>query len=159
MLLLVANPRPPDAQLGDALFRLAAVVVRQRPRDISLTAASTLGTLERSGPRRITQLALSEGVAQPSMTALVAQLERLGLVERREEPADGRVVLVAITEEGSEYLRAARQQTAGMFAALLEELTPAEAAALRVAAPALDHLLELANGPAPKRSGAGRVAR
>ena len=52
------------------------------------TAASTLVTLERTGPRRLTDLAVNEEVTQPSMTALVTQLEELGLAERRRNPAD-----------------------------------------------------------------------
>jgi DNA-binding MarR family transcriptional regulator len=40
---------------------------------LSLTAAATLITLRRSGSCRLTDLAASEGVSQPSMTALVGR--------------------------------------------------------------------------------------
>jgi DNA-binding MarR family transcriptional regulator len=45
-----------------------------------------LNTL-RDGPRRITELAQCEGLAQPTTTLLVKRLEELGLV-RRERQAD-----------------------------------------------------------------------
>src|SRR5271163_2788951 len=94
------------AAAGAALYGLVSGAVRRIPRELSLTSASTLATLERTGPRRITDLAVIEGVTQPSMTTLVKVLERDGMVERRGDPGDGRVALVAVTEAGSELVRA-----------------------------------------------------
>ena len=91
--------------IGEALFTLGTVAIRRRDRTLSLTGASTLATLERTGPRRLTDLAVTEDVTQPSMTALVRQLVDLGLAERRRDPADARVVLVALTPAGRQYLR------------------------------------------------------
>jgi DNA-binding MarR family transcriptional regulator len=110
---------------------------------MSLTATSTLSTLDRTGPRRITDLAAVEGVAQPSMTVLVGGLERSGLVERRADPTDGRVALVAVTEAGSNYIRARRRAGAEAFVQLLEKLPADEVATLVAAIPALEHLREL----------------
>jgi DNA-binding MarR family transcriptional regulator len=107
---------------------------------MSLTSLSTLATLDRTGPRRITDLAVVEAVAQPSMTAVVRNLERAGLVERREDPSDGRVALVALTEEGSRFLRARRRAGAAAFGRLIDQLPADEAAALAAAVPALEHL-------------------
>ena len=95
--------------LGEALFALGIVAVRGRDQNLSLTAASTLATLERTGPRRLTELAMNEGITQPSMTAVVSQLESLGLAERRADPGDLRVVLVAITRVGRHQLRTMRR--------------------------------------------------
>src|ERR1700733_13335691 len=89
--------------IGKTLHGLHAAAIRRLPREMSLTALSTLSTLDRSGPRRITDLAAVEGVTQPSMTFLVRTLERSEFVERRTDPADKRVVLVAITASGSRY--------------------------------------------------------
>src|ERR1700739_112188 len=71
------------AVAAEAIYPLLTAAVRHQPRDISLTAASTLATVERTGPRRITDLAVTQGVTQPSMTALVTVLVRAGLAERR----------------------------------------------------------------------------
>ena len=54
---------------------------------LSLTAAATLATLERSGPSRLTWLAVREGVTQPAMTQLISRLEEAGLVQRAADPA------------------------------------------------------------------------
>jgi len=129
--------------IGAALYALVTLAVRDGPREISLTAASTLATLDRTGARRLTDLAVIEGVTQPSMSVLVTGLEQAGLAERRREPADKRVVLVALTAAGSEYIRARRRAGAEAFAELIDKLSDAEAAALAAAVPALSRLLDL----------------
>jgi DNA-binding MarR family transcriptional regulator len=131
--------------VAEALFGLMTAAVRQAPREISLTSASTLATLERVGPRRITELAASEGVAQPSMTALVTGLERSGLVARGRNLGDQRVVLVTLTPEGAGYLQARRRAGAAAFAQLIDKLPSEESFALLAAAPALVHLHDLDN--------------
>jgi DNA-binding MarR family transcriptional regulator len=110
---------------------------------MSLTSLSTLSTLDRTGSRRITDLAVIEGVTQPSMTVLIRVLERAGLVERRGDPADGRVALVALTDAGSTFIRARRQAGAEAFVELIDKLAPDEAAALAAAIPALEHLRKM----------------
>jgi len=126
--------------VGEALSALASLAVRGRTRELSLTAESTLATLERTGPQRLTDLARGEGVTQPSMTSVVSQLGDLGLAERLPDPADGRVVRVTITEAGRRHLAAARRASASVFTAVIDKLTEQEAAAL----PALRRLRELA---------------
>ena len=134
--------------LGEALFALAPLAVRRRSRELSLTATATLATLERTGPRRLTDLAASEGVTQPSMTAVVSRLEDAGFAERRADPGDRRVVLVAISQAGRHYLGAMRRAGASAFTVLIDKLPAQEAAALSAALPALRRLLELAaEGP------------
>lgn len=131
------------ARSADVVYDLLSSLLRRVSRDLSLTSTSALGTLNRTGPRRITDLAAMSGITQPSATTLVATLERAGLVERRSDPADRRVVLVAITEAGSAYMHARRQTGIETFARLIERLPVDEAAALTAALPALRHLREI----------------
>jgi DNA-binding MarR family transcriptional regulator len=121
----------------------AAVSIRRLPREMSLTALATMATLDRSGPRRITDLAAVEGVTQPSMTSLVSALERSEFVQRLTDITDKRVVLVAITASGSRYVRVRRRAGAESFALLIDKLPAEEFEALAAASPALAHLLEL----------------
>jgi DNA-binding MarR family transcriptional regulator len=134
----------PDGPAG-ALYGLLATLLRRVPRDLSLTSLAALSTLDRTGPRRITDLAVIEGITQPSMTVLVTALERGGLVTRLSDPADGRVTLVALTAEGLLYLRSRRSAGADALAQLIDKLPPGEAAALAAAIPALQHLRDLDN--------------
>ncbi|MEU4507208.1 MULTISPECIES: MarR family transcriptional regulator [Streptomyces] len=110
---------------------------------MSLTSAATLATLDRTGPRRITDLAAVEGVTQPAMTALVRVMEESGLVERRGDASDKRVTLVCLTEAGASYARTRRQAGVHAFERLIGELTGDEVEALMAALPALKHLAEL----------------
>lgn len=129
--------------IGEALYGLVTLAVKHGPREISLTAASTLATLDRTGARRLTDLAVIEGVTQPSMSVLVTGLEQAGLAERRPDPADKRVVLVGLTPAGIDYIHARRRAGAATFAGLIDKLPAAEGAALMAAVPAMNHLREL----------------
>jgi DNA-binding MarR family transcriptional regulator len=126
-----------------AVYGLAATLLRRSPRDISLTSLGTLSTLDRTGAKKITELAAIEGVTQPSMTTLIAGLEKAGLVERSGDPNDKRVSLVSITGVGRDYIRRRRRAATEAFAALVSELPPDEAAALAAAVPALVRLQEI----------------
>ena len=128
-----------------AVYGLLATLLRRAPRDISLTSLATLSTLDRTGARKITELAAIEGVTQPSMTTLIAGLEKAGLVERSGDPNDRRVCLVSITSAGRDYIGRRRQAGTEAFAALVTELPPEEAAALAAAVPALVRLREIDN--------------
>jgi DNA-binding MarR family transcriptional regulator len=128
-----------------AVYGLLASLLRRAPRDISLTSLSTLSTLNRAGTRRITELAAIEGVTQPSMTTLIASLERQGLVERSGDPRDKRVSLVSLTEAGREYMVQRRKAGIEAFSTLVSQLPPEEAATLAAAIPALERLQALDN--------------
>jgi DNA-binding MarR family transcriptional regulator len=129
--------------LGEALYTLAAGVIRRRSRTLSLTALSTLSTLEQTGPRRLTDLAVTEEITQPSMTALVTQLEQHGLAERRRDRADARVVLVAITRGGRQFMRERRRAGAQILTELIDKLDELDAAQLHSALPALLRLVDV----------------
>jgi len=110
------------------------------PSGLSLTAAATLSTLERSGPSRLTWLAEREGVTQPAMTQLIARLQDADLVSRTSDPDDGRAVQVRITAEGKAMLAHRRAVRAERLAGLLDRLTAADRAALAAALPVIDAL-------------------
>jgi DNA-binding MarR family transcriptional regulator len=135
--------RRASTAIGSVLYGLATRAVRRAPRDLTVTSAATLATLDRTGPRRITDLAMIEGVTQPAMTVLVRVMEESGLVERRGDPSDKRVTLVSLTEAGASYVRARRQAGVQAFARLIDKLTDDEVEALMAALPALQHLAAL----------------
>ena len=110
------------------------------PDGLSLTAAATLATLDRSGPCRLTVLAAHEGVTQPAMTQLVDRLQGMGLLDRVPDPADGRVVQIRITGEGRALLARRRAVRAERVAGLLAGLSPGDRALLTAALPPLEAL-------------------
>ncbi len=122
----------------ERVFRLFRSLIQ--PSDMSMTAAATLARLERDGPSRLTTLAVREGVTQPAMTQLISRLQDAGLAVREADPTDGRVVRVAITDEGRATLAHRRARRAEQLAGVLAQLSAEHRAALAAALPALDAL-------------------
>jgi DNA-binding MarR family transcriptional regulator len=83
------------------------------------------------------------------MTQLIARLQGEGLVTRVPDPADGRVVQVAITDQGRAVLSRRRAARTERLAALLATLSPEERAAMTAALPALDVLVGVGRDDLP----------
>jgi DNA-binding MarR family transcriptional regulator len=124
------------AAIGELFETVTVLMMRHvpAPDGLSLTAAATLGSLQRRGPQRITELAAAQGVTQPSMTQLLRRLEDAGLVARVPDPNDGRVVLVELTAAGGETLRNRWNTRLAHLDTLLGTLTDEERATLQRAA-------------------------
>jgi DNA-binding MarR family transcriptional regulator len=136
--------QPDFAPLARSLRELVMSLVRDAPRGtLSRTAAGTLTVLDRFGPQRVTTLAEREAITQPAMTGLLQRMESAGLVERRDDPADGRAFLIGITDAGHQALQARRQQQDAALAAKLAQLSPEDLAALDAAVEALTHLSQI----------------
>jgi DNA-binding MarR family transcriptional regulator len=137
--------------LASALDRRVAELTRLLRADIptgrSVTSLLTLRRLDVDGPARVTELAASERVSQPTMTVLLRRLQEDGLVERSADPADGRAVRVALTDAGREELVTVRRARADLLHRRLETLDAGHRAALEAALPALDALLAADPGP------------
>jgi DNA-binding MarR family transcriptional regulator len=132
----VASQLLPRATL---LVRL--LVKRVRSSDMSRTEAEVLNILG-DGPRRVTELADLEGVAQPTMTMLINRLEQREWVTREGLPEDGRVVMVAITGAGAQVLEAFRAQFLAALRTDLHGLSDEQLAALCAATETLGSFVE-----------------
>jgi DNA-binding MarR family transcriptional regulator len=121
--------------------RLTRLLLRAGSRELSRAEAGLLVTLL-DGPRRITELAESEALAQPTVTQLVDKIERRGLVVRTRSAEDGRVVLVSISPTGREQLEATRAQTRALMRATVEQLSDEELRELAAASETLGRLIE-----------------
>ena len=130
------------ADLEARLTALFSALQRETAGDeLSRTAVAVLHMLG-DEPRRVTELAAAQAVAQPTMTVLLQRLEARGLVERRRDADDRRVINVVITDAGRETLAGRRARRAEALSARLRTLTPDERAALQAALPALDALTD-----------------
>jgi len=125
-------------ELGAALVQLSMVLRRAiLPPQISLTQASTLLILRDCGPQRVTRLAEAAQVTQPTMSALVIGMERLGWVRRDAQRSDRRAVAVCLTERGGNVLRELEEARTRALLADLETLPASDLSALLAALPAL----------------------
>ena len=137
------------SELRLSVARLSRRLRAEREPDnpLSVGALSALGVVFREGECTIGALAAHERVQPPSMTRTVNCLVEDGYLVRRPHDTDGRQVLVALTDTGREILLADRRRRTAWLAQRLRELTPAERALLREAAPLiqkLGHLLKRA---------------
>jgi DNA-binding MarR family transcriptional regulator len=106
-----------------------AVISRLRRRilkaaeaeDITLGQASVLARLAGNQGVTASELAAAEGVRHQSMTATVASLTALGLVERRPDPDDGRRLLITPTAEGHRRVAQGRQARQEWLAGELQD--------------------------------------
>jgi DNA-binding MarR family transcriptional regulator len=118
-------------------------LLRAADGGLSRTGAAVVAALAADGPLRITELAQREGVAQPSMTALVGRLEAAGAVVKRRDPDDGRATLVEVTAKGQALLDERAELRAQRLGSRLQErTTPEEREAIERALGALDRLIE-----------------
>src|SRR6478752_8191724 len=121
---------------------LTRLLVRQLGGELSRTEIGLLRTLS-DGPRRITELAELEGLAQPTTTILIKQLEQEGLVQRERRSDDGRVVLVDLTESGRVALEAYREGVREAIGEYLAEISDEQVDQLAAATETLAQLVTL----------------
>jgi len=123
--------------LGQLMRRLRA------EHRFSLSQGAVLGRLDREGTRSIGDLAVAERVRPQSMTQTISDLEAEGLIARLADPADGRRILVELTEQGRRTLAADRLQREGWLArAIAEDLSTPEQRVLMQALALLRRLAE-----------------
>lgn len=87
---------------------------------------------------RLTELAAQARMTLPAMSELVDDLQRIGIVERRPDPSDGRAKLICLTDAGWEAMRTARRVIAEIEADYARRLGPER---FENAAQTLDELL------------------
>ena len=131
------------SELSSTLERLLRLIREvSTVGDISATSAAVLSRLGRTGPQRVTELAMAEGISQPAMSQLINRIEDDGLVVRTTDAADRRGVLVEISERGAAVISARREERARVLEAALGRLEPADRSAIAAALPALGRLVD-----------------
>jgi DNA-binding MarR family transcriptional regulator len=137
-----------SSQLLPHAALLTRLLARAIGSEISRTEAGVLNVLG-TGPRRITELAELEGLAQPTMTQLVKRLEERQLVTRSHPADDGRVVLVSLTPTGRRVLEDIRARAAEAMHAYLAEVSDRQISALVSATETLARLAAILQGRSP----------
>ena len=134
----------PDA-VADRIHSAAIHILRRVRREdpgmgLSGPRASALSVVVFAGPITLGALAAAEQVRPPTMTHLVRALERMGLVTRVADPADGRIARIAATRRGKALLEAGRARRVNALSRPLRTLPKRDLAVLARAADLLDGL-------------------
>lgn len=117
--------------LADALHSAAIHLLRLLRREdrvlgVGPAQLSALSVLVFAGPQTPGRLAAIEQVSRPTMTRVVAGLERSGLAGRAAHPRDGRAFVVRATPAGIRLMRRGRRLRVARLARALARLTPGE---------------------------------
>jgi DNA-binding MarR family transcriptional regulator len=137
------------ARLRLATARLARQLRQQAGAGLSPSQQSALASIDLQGPLTLGQLARLEHVAPPTVTKVVAKLEDEGLVSRRIDDSDRRVVRVQTTAAGRRRLEHARSRRNAWLAQRLRRVDAATLRQLEAALPLLEHLATAPDPTAP----------
>jgi DNA-binding MarR family transcriptional regulator len=156
----MVKPAAQDPSPGDTLERAVSALLRwvTRPdvrrsllspegHNLSTTDTWLLGRVTDRGRCRVSDLAAWQGVDKSTMTAQVQRLERHGLVSRRRDEQDRRVVLVEATPAGRAVHEKNKRAARDVVDALVADWPKREQA----------ELVRLLNRLIPRLEGAGAL--
>jgi len=135
-----------DLAVTDLIQSIGLLVRRVRAagasHELSLTEASVMGRLARSGPATTADLARAEGMKPQSMGTTIAALEEMGMVERKPHPSDGRQVNIGLTAKGAAVRKNAKDAKQTWLSQAITELDEKEREALFKAGEIIKRLAE-----------------
>ncbi len=108
-----------------AIHLLRRLRVRDRESGVGPAQLSALSVLVFGGPRSLGELADAEQVRPPTMSRIVAGLERAGLVNRR-KTEDGRRVRLDASAKGAKILQEGRKRRVESLAKAVYALSEKE---------------------------------
>ncbi|HEV8599609.1 MAG TPA: MarR family transcriptional regulator [Gemmatimonadales bacterium] len=140
-----ASSAPPEFAAANTLHSAAirllrAIRVEDRASGLSGPRLSALSVIVFGGPLPMAALAAAEQVQPPTITRLVRELERDGLVERVRDADDRRVLRVRATARGRQVMEEGRRRRVARLAAGLKALPPADRKLLARAAELIERL-------------------
>jgi DNA-binding MarR family transcriptional regulator len=139
------------SSLADVLARIGRGL-RYRTRaarealEVTYAEGELLRLLDRKPGIRVHHAALELGVASNSVSTLVKQLSRAGLIERTVDPLDGRVAQLRLTPLAEAWVTQVGNAREAALARALETLDEADRAALEAAVPAMKRLSKAISG-------------
>ncbi len=142
----MTQPAPAPPVVADRVHSAAIHLLRRlRKQDeaIGLSAArmSALSVVVFGGPVTIGRLAEAEQVSGPTVTRLLAGMERDGLLKRTRDAKDRRVIWLKATPKGARLLQEGRRRRIAALAADLAALDPADLALLAGAAELIERIV------------------
>lgn len=129
---LFPPPPPPRKLRPDLPFsrRMSDLVRRlqllerdaKSPLELTLPQSHALHALRGAGSLRMQELAASLGLAQSTVTRLVAPLKRMGLLDRRPDRKDGRATRAFLTERGTATADKVEAADRNLYQGILDHL-------------------------------------
>ncbi len=133
--------------LRHSVTRLARRLRQQDRTGLGPTVTAALASISRHGGTTHGELAALEQVSPPTITAVVAKLEALGLVSRETDEHDRRVARILITPAGIAKLDDVRNRRTEWLQSRLRSLSALDRSKLAAAADVLVKLIEAPEAP------------
>lgn len=114
-----------DRELAEELRLAVSHLVRStraHADELPRAHAETLALLERHGGRTIAELAADRGVRHQAMSRTVAELDKAGMIERRQSPSDARAFIIRLAERGRVALQRDREARRDLLARAIAAL-------------------------------------
>jgi DNA-binding MarR family transcriptional regulator len=135
-----------DREIADRLHSAAIHLLRRVRRTDALTGipAAQLSALSvlMGGPRTLGEMAIAEQVRPPTMSTLVRDMERAGLVRRSGDADDARVVRLEMTPKGRRVLAKGRELRIAGIQRRIRRLRPDEAGTVADAVAIVERMLK-----------------
>lgn len=130
------------ARLRLAITRTARRLRQEADAHLTPSQVAALATIEKRGPLTPSELADVERIQRPTATRVAAYLTERGLVQRADDPRDGRVSLLSVSEQGQALLDEVRSRKNAYLADRMDGLSAGDRAALERAADVLERILD-----------------
>jgi DNA-binding MarR family transcriptional regulator len=142
-------------ELADRLHSAAIHLLRRARRSDPATGvpAAQLSALSvlMSGPKTLGDLATAEQVRPPTMSRLVSEMERAGVVRKSADTDDARVVRVHATAKGLRALERGREMRIAVIRELVAGLAAADRETLGAAVGVIEAMLGARAAPHRRR--------
>jgi DNA-binding MarR family transcriptional regulator len=144
----VITQKSNEAAVEDFAMALGLLVRRIRAdappelREFSWTQKAVLRRLEKDGPATSADLARAEGVKPQSMGTALALLEKIGLVERKAHPTDGRQINIKLTARGTALRKNTKEATHAWLSQAIAKLDRQEQTTLFKASELIKRMVE-----------------
>jgi len=130
------------ARLRLAITRTARRLRQEADAHLTPSQVAALATIEKRGPLTPSELADVERIQRPTATRVAAHLTERGLVQRADDPEDGRISLLSVTAAGQALLDEVRSRKNAYLADRMDGLSAGDRAALERAADVLERMLD-----------------
>jgi DNA-binding MarR family transcriptional regulator len=135
-----------DSAVVDLTQSIGLLVRRVRATaasdELSLTESMVIARLAKDGPATTADLARAEGMKPQSMGTTVAALEKMGVVERKPHPTDGRQVNIELTAKGAALRKNAKDAKLAWLTQVIAQLDAEEQETLFAAGDIIKRLAE-----------------
>jgi len=138
------SERPSELSIIEFAQAVGRLVRRARAAGadsgLSWTESSVLARLAREGATTTAELARIQGIKPQSMGAVVASLEKQGLISRKAHETDGRQMLLEVTAKGEALWKERKAARRTWLAEAMQELSEEDQETVFAAGKILDRL-------------------